>query len=70
LYKDNFKLELCSAVDLHHLELLIHERELLIHERLKCSLPFITATADGPKHIEATLSRAKFEELCSDLIDR
>lgn len=35
-----------------------------------CSLPFITATADGPKHIETTLTRAKFEELCSDLLDR
>ena len=34
------------------------------------SLPFITATADGPKHIDANLTRAKFEELCSDLIDR
>ncbi|KAH8510002.1 hypothetical protein H0E87_007784 [Populus deltoides] len=33
------------------------------------SLPFITATADGPKHIETTLTRAKFEELCSDLLD-
>lgn len=35
-----------------------------------CSLPFITATADGPKHIDTTLTRAKFEELCSDLLDR
>ncbi|XP_048591591.1 heat shock 70 kDa protein 6, chloroplastic-like [Brassica napus] len=34
------------------------------------SLPFITATADGPKHIETTLTRAKFEELCSDLLNR
>ncbi|KAL6560680.1 70-kilodalton heat shock protein [Orobanche gracilis] len=34
------------------------------------SLPFITANADGPKHIETTLTRAKFEELCSDLLDR
>ncbi|CAK7357135.1 unnamed protein product [Dovyalis caffra] len=34
------------------------------------SLPFITATADGPKHIETTLTRVKFEELCSDLLDR
>ena len=34
------------------------------------SLPFITATADGPKHIDSTLTRAKFEELCADLIDR
>jgi L1 cell adhesion molecule like protein len=34
------------------------------------SLPFITATADGPKHIDSTITRAKFEELCADLIDR
>ncbi|CAK9866818.1 unnamed protein product [Sphagnum jensenii] len=34
------------------------------------SLPFITATAEGPKHIDATLSRAQFEELSSDLFDR
>ncbi|KAK3016934.1 hypothetical protein RJ639_007561 [Escallonia herrerae] len=34
------------------------------------SLPFITATAGGPKHIDTTLTRAKFEELCSDLLDR
>ena len=34
------------------------------------NLPFITATQDGPKHLETTLTRAKFEELCADLIDR
>jgi heat shock protein 1/8 len=34
------------------------------------SLPFITATADGPKHIDTQLSRAKFESLCDDLITR
>ena len=34
------------------------------------NLPFITATAEGPKHIDTTLSRAKFEEICSDLLDR
>ena len=34
------------------------------------SLPFISATADGPKHIDTTLTRVKFEELCSDLLDR
>ncbi|KAK2972468.1 hypothetical protein RJ640_003894 [Escallonia rubra] len=34
------------------------------------SLPFITATAGGPKHIDTTLTRAKFEELCSDLLNR
>eukprot|EP00448_Togula_jolla_P012131 CAMPEP_0170596502 /NCGR_PEP_ID=MMETSP0224-20130122/15161_1 /TAXON_ID=285029 /ORGANISM="Togula jolla, Strain CCCM 725" /LENGTH=745 /DNA_ID=CAMNT_0010920817 /DNA_START=80 /DNA_END=2317 /DNA_ORIENTATION=- len=36
----------------------------------KISLPFITADATGPKHIDETLSRAKFEQLCSDLIAR
>ncbi|KAK9815742.1 hypothetical protein WJX72_008803 [[Myrmecia] bisecta] len=34
------------------------------------SLPFITATAEGPKHIEASITRAQFEKLCSDLLDR
>nr|YP_011005087.1 DnaK chaperone protein [Analipus japonicus]WAM61950.1 DnaK chaperone protein [Analipus japonicus] len=34
------------------------------------NLPFITANQDGPKHIEETLTRAKFEELCEDLINR
>lgn len=34
------------------------------------NLPFITATQDGPKHLDTTMSRAKFEEICSDLIDR
>jgi molecular chaperone DnaK len=34
------------------------------------NLPFITATADGPKHIETRLTRAQFEELCADLIIR
>jgi molecular chaperone DnaK len=34
------------------------------------SLPFITADASGPKHLELTLSRAKFEELSSDLVER
>lgn len=34
------------------------------------SLPFITATAEGPKHIDTNITRAKFEALCSDLLDR
>ncbi|MBU8905632.1 molecular chaperone DnaK [Desertibacillus haloalkaliphilus] len=34
------------------------------------SLPFITADASGPKHLELTLTRAKFEELSSDLVER
>ncbi|TSB46773.1 molecular chaperone DnaK [Alkalicoccobacillus porphyridii] len=34
------------------------------------SLPFITADSTGPKHLEISLSRAKFEELSSDLVER
>ena len=34
------------------------------------NLPFITANETGPKHIEVKLTRAKFEELCEDLITR
>ncbi|XP_076923564.1 stromal 70 kDa heat shock-related protein, chloroplastic-like [Bidens hawaiensis] len=44
--------------------------ELSTLTQANISLPFITATADGPKHIDTTLTRAKFEELCSDLLDR
>ncbi len=33
------------------------------------SLPFITADATGPKHFEATLTRAKFDELTRDLVE-
>merc|ERR1719162_896533 len=36
----------------------------------KLSLPFITADATGPKHIDTTLSKAKFEQICGDLIER
>jgi len=34
------------------------------------SLPFITADATGPKHLEVTLTRAKFEELTADLVEK
>ena len=34
------------------------------------SLPFITADATGPKHFEATLTRAKFDELTHDLVEK
>ena len=34
------------------------------------NLPFITADATGPKHLDLTLSRAKFDELTSDLVER
>lgn len=44
--------------------------ELSSVTQTEINLPFITATQDGPKHLDTTLTRAKFEELCSDLIDR
>ena len=34
------------------------------------NLPFITATADGPKHLQMNITRAKFEQLIDDLIQR
>ena len=34
------------------------------------NLPFITATQDGPKHLNINITRAKFESLCADLFDR
>ncbi|MBL7986812.1 MAG: molecular chaperone DnaK [Chlorobi bacterium] len=34
------------------------------------NLPFITATADGPKHLNVMITRAKFEQLCEDLFKR
>ncbi|MGK7901966.1 MAG: molecular chaperone DnaK [Hormoscilla sp.] len=44
--------------------------ELSNVSQAEINLPFITATQDGPKHLDLTLTRAKFEEICSDLIDR
>ena len=44
--------------------------ELSASTQSEVNLPFITATADGPKHLTLTVTRAKFEELSSDLIDR
>ena len=34
------------------------------------NLPFITADAEGPKHLDVSLTRAKFEELTRDLVER
>merc|ERR1711988_2011963 len=44
--------------------------ELSAASQAQISLPFITATTDGPKHIETTLTRTTFEEIVSDLLDR
>lgn len=44
--------------------------ELSNLSQAEINLPFLTATESGPKHLERSLSRSKFEELCSSLIDR
>jgi len=46
------------------------KKELSSTTSYEINLPFITADADGPKHFEYTLTRAKLEELVKDLIDR
>ena len=38
-------------------------------QQTQINLPFITADATGPKHLDVTLTRAKFEELISDLVE-
>ena len=44
--------------------------ELSQVQQTQINLPFITATADGPLHLDETLSRAKFQEMTADLIER
>ncbi|SNZ12834.1 molecular chaperone DnaK [Natronoarchaeum philippinense] len=44
--------------------------ELSSRKETEINLPFITATDDGPIHLEESLTRAKFESLTSDLIER
>ena len=46
------------------------KKELSNSTTTEINLPFITATADGPKHFDMTLTRAKFEELISDLVEK
>ncbi|MBN7573838.1 MULTISPECIES: molecular chaperone DnaK [Clostridium] len=44
--------------------------ELSASQQTNINLPFITADATGPKHIDLTLSRAKFNEITHDLVER
>jgi len=44
--------------------------ELSTAKEVNINLPFLTADADGPKHFEHTLTRAKLEQLVADLIDK
>ncbi len=46
------------------------KKELSSASTTNINLPFITATADGPKHFDMNLTRAKFEELVHDLVER
>ena len=46
------------------------KKELSSSTTTNINLPFITATAEGPKHLDMNLSRAKFDELTLDLIER
>ena len=44
--------------------------ELSTAQETTINLPFITATQEGPKHLQITLTRAKFEEICDSLFER
>ena len=46
------------------------KKELSSATTTNINLPFITATADGPKHFDMNLSRAKFDDLTHDLVER
>ncbi len=46
------------------------KKELSTTTETEINLPFLTADADGPKHFETKLTRAKLEELVGDLIDK
>ena len=46
------------------------KKELSSATTTNINLPFITATADGPKHFDMDLTRAKFEELIHDLVEK
>ncbi len=46
------------------------KKELSTATTTEINLPFITATAEGPKHLDMNLTRAKFEELTADLTER
>ena len=45
------------------------KKELSTVASTNINLPFITMNQDGPKHLDVTLTRAKFDELTSDLVD-
>ena len=48
----------------------IAKKELSSTKQTDINLPFVTADQSGPKHMDLSLSRSKFESLCGDLIER
>ncbi len=46
------------------------KKELSSSKQTEINLPFVTADASGPKHLNLSLTRAKFEELVADLVER
>ncbi|MFV0519306.1 MAG: molecular chaperone DnaK [Lachnospirales bacterium] len=46
------------------------KKELSSTTQTNVNLPFITANQDGPKHLDVTISRAKFDDLTSDLVEK
>jgi len=74
---DQFKKE--SGIDLHNDRLALQRLkeaaekakiELSFNQQTEINLPYITADASGPKHLNMTLTRAKLESLVEDLIGR
>ncbi len=48
----------------------LSKKELSSAQQAQINLPFITADATGPKHLDYTLTRAEFERITRDLLDR
>ncbi len=61
-----------DAMALQRLREAAEKAKIELSQKLQAdvSLPFITATQDGPKHLNMQITRAKFESLCSDLFDK
>lgn len=74
---ENFRAE--HGVDLHNDPVAIQrlreeaekvKKELSSARQADINLPFLASTANGPVHLQTTLTRAKFDELTSDLVER
>ena len=64
LSKDNMAMERVKA------EAEDAKKKLSSATQVEISIPFITATAEGPQHLNMTLTKAKFDELTRDLVER